>query len=394
MKKRKLTVCLLAGVLVLAVSAGAAYGSVNGYAAYKDGVKGLLLGCNNVSLAGYASICVDGKEVVKDGGEWTVNGNDSAQHSWSEDPGEPRYESHSVTLNGVNISYNSGMEPQTYRSREVPQADTNDLTDMVSINNDDELERRVTNFLELAADTVVGDLKNNFVSTGKEDGVSRYQVSISQNQVPALINAGLSLMAYSEARSTNDQVIYEDYHRSLAAFYESETGSAVSQELWNNYLDGYNGDWVEANQETVEAFDQVQQKYANARFDFLNGQGGILYVSKDNQQTRYDNKYDFYEAHPEEYADNWEAFIGEDLSLETVDCSFGVDDQGRLVENTIQVNFATVDVRGQSHTLGFTVHYTAKDYGNATMAPLDVTGWRDISQEEETMDPMAADTEA
>ena len=37
MKKRKLTVCLLAGVLVLAVSAGAAYGSVNGYAAYKDG---------------------------------------------------------------------------------------------------------------------------------------------------------------------------------------------------------------------------------------------------------------------------------------------------------------------------------------------------------------------
>ena len=43
MMKRKVTVCLVAGVLVLAVSAGAAFGSVNGYAAYKNGAKKLLL---------------------------------------------------------------------------------------------------------------------------------------------------------------------------------------------------------------------------------------------------------------------------------------------------------------------------------------------------------------
>lgn len=382
MRKRKVMVCLLAGVLVLAVSAGAAYGSVNGYAAYKAGVKGLLLECNNVSLAGSASISVDGKEVVKDGGEWTVSGSDSAQYSWGESPGEPRYESRSVTQNGVNISYNSNMEPKTYRSREVPQMDSTPAKDFININGDDELERRVTNFLELAADTVMGELKNNFVATGKEDGVSRYQVNISKNQVPALINAGLSLLAYSETGS-DSMVVYEDYNQSLAAYYENKTGNAVSQELWENYVDGYNSDWVDANREAAKAFDEIQEQYSDERVQSLNSQGGVIYVSKDNQETRYEDKYAFYEAHPEEYENNWEALIGEDLSLETVDCGFGVDSQGRLVENDIAVCFTTVDTRGQSHTLRFAFQFTAKDYGSAVVEPLDVSGWKNVSQTEE-----------
>ena len=44
MKKRnRITVCLVAGVLILAVSAGAAFGSVNGYSTYKEAVKALAL---------------------------------------------------------------------------------------------------------------------------------------------------------------------------------------------------------------------------------------------------------------------------------------------------------------------------------------------------------------
>lgn len=42
MKKRnRLTICLVAGVLILAVSATAAFGSVNGYSKYKEAVKAL-----------------------------------------------------------------------------------------------------------------------------------------------------------------------------------------------------------------------------------------------------------------------------------------------------------------------------------------------------------------
>ena len=38
--------------------------------------------------------------------------------------------------------------------------------------------------MEIAADTVVGELKNNFVQVGKENGVTQYQIEIAQNQVP------------------------------------------------------------------------------------------------------------------------------------------------------------------------------------------------------------------
>ena len=44
MKKRsRLMVCLVAGVLILAVSATAAFGSVNGYAKYKTALKALAM---------------------------------------------------------------------------------------------------------------------------------------------------------------------------------------------------------------------------------------------------------------------------------------------------------------------------------------------------------------
>ena len=55
--------------------------------------------------------------------------------------------------------------------------------------------------LIIAADTVVGELKNNFVQVGKENGVTQYQIEIAQNQVPSLVNAGLSLFAYSVGQS-------------------------------------------------------------------------------------------------------------------------------------------------------------------------------------------------
>ena len=66
MKKRnRVTTCLIAGVLVLAVSATAAFGSVNGYARYKEAVKALALETENFSAVGTARMTVDGQEVYE-----------------------------------------------------------------------------------------------------------------------------------------------------------------------------------------------------------------------------------------------------------------------------------------------------------------------------------------
>ena len=52
-----------------------------------------------------------------------------------------------------------------------------------------------------------------------------------------------------------------------------------------------------------------------------------------------DGSYDYYAdydafaaAHPEAVGDSLESYVGQDLNLEKVLCTFGVDDQGRLIE--------------------------------------------------------------
>ena len=66
MKKRsRLMVCLVAGVLILAVSATAAFGSVNGYAKYKTALKALAMEEDNFTAAGTLAVKMDGKEIMK-----------------------------------------------------------------------------------------------------------------------------------------------------------------------------------------------------------------------------------------------------------------------------------------------------------------------------------------
>lgn len=83
---------------------------------------------------------------------------------------------------------------------------------LLGVDQDDEMTRRMVNFMEIAADTVVGELKNNFVQVGKEDGSTLYQVEIAKNQVPPC-QRHLSLFAYSVGQSHDYDytVNYEDY---------------------------------------------------------------------------------------------------------------------------------------------------------------------------------------
>ncbi len=62
MKKRnRLTICLVAGVLILAVSATAAFKGVNGYSKYKEAVKALALETDNFTANGTLKMICDGK---------------------------------------------------------------------------------------------------------------------------------------------------------------------------------------------------------------------------------------------------------------------------------------------------------------------------------------------
>lgn len=329
MKKRnRLTICLVAGVLILAVSATAAFGSVNGYSKYKEAVKALALETDNFTANGTLKMICDGKEVVHVTEDYAMDGHNMSSHSISKDS-MGSHEQYETILNGVNTWFD--VNDRYYYQSEY-ETDSSSLGgNLLGVDQDDEMARRMVNFMEIAADTVVGELKNNFVQVGKENGATLYQVEIAKNQVPSLVNAGLSLFAYSVGQSHDYDytVNYEDYSATAIQNYEKVTGETLPETFKEGYINGGNEQWYEDNEELLQKVEEVN-------------------------------------------ADNLESYIGQDMTLEKVLCNFGVDDKGNLTSNQITVNFNTTDQDGEHHTLVITGDVTISNYGTTTVQPLDV----------------------
>ena len=238
------------------------------------------------------------------------------------------------------------------------------------------MARRMVNFMEIAADTVVGELKNNFVQVGKEDGATLYQVEIAKNQVPSLVNAGLSLFAYSVGQSHDYDytVNYEDYSATAIQNYEKVTGETLPETFKEGYINGGNEQWYEDNEELLQKVEEVNaENWEEKYYEVLEkNNGGIVYVKADGTYDYYADYDAFAAAKPELVADNLESYIGQDMTLEKVLCNFGVDDKGNLTSNQITVNFNTTDQDGEHHTLVITGDVTISNYGTTTVQPLDV----------------------
>lgn len=378
MMKRKVTVCLLAGVLVLAVSAGAAFDSINGYAALKEGVKKLALQTDNVTAEASYTVAVDGKELrgstmnyVLDGSDWLTREKSAI--------GKESNESWSFCYQGNFASASGRMlqnkEYNGWKSEGTPRQN------LMNVDTDEELAQRMITFAELAADTAMGDLKNTFVSLGKEDGVTRYQVDISASQVPALVNAGLSLAAYT---ATQDDYImagnveYEEIDASFCAYFTQETGYALTQEEYQRL---WYADSEPATQEEQDRLEQIGELYDRYYTENENTRkqkgGGVLVVHADNSQTYYENGQDYYAAVD---SDRLIRFVGPDAALEKVHCTFGVDGEGRLTELALSTTFSSKDLKGEAHSLEVTAGFTAGEYGTTAVQPLDLTGWTNVSE--------------
>lgn len=378
-KMNRIMICLVVGVLVLSVSAFAAFGSVGGYSQYKDAIKLLLLDTKNVSLDATATITLDGETF----GTYSVDGQYAgAQYRThtKESTGDKTSEYWSSDVDGKYVSFNSS-QPEYYHSwdssYDVNSVDQNFL----GFNADDEMGQRLVKFVELAADTVMGDLKNNFVQTGSEGGSKTYTVDISEKQVPALVNAGLSLMAGSMGYDNYDytRVEYEDYQKTMTDYYEQTTGGKLSPDLtvWlfggESEVDLSSGDWYDNNQAAIDKYyevsGQLDQKYW-AEAD--KHQGGVLYIHADGTTDYYTTYEAFYQANPIQLTDTDELdyLVGQDASLEHVTSTFTVDKDGRMTHNETTVTFTTTDAAGKDHELAISIQADLWDYDTTT-----VQGW-------------------
>lgn len=387
MKKRnRITVCLVAGVLILAVSAGAAFGSVNGYSTYKEAVKALALKTDNVTMQGSMKATLDGKEFVSMTGEMAIDGKNKSSHVISSEFGGQKNESYDTTIGNTDTWFNA--DSKYYREYTYDNDQTaEDRNNLLGVSADDEMSKRMVNFMEIAADTVMGDLKNNFVQLGKDGDKTQYQIEISKDQVPSLVNAGLSLFAYSVAADEGSDwgVYYEDYSASELNAYEKLSGNKLSEEFRNGYLQRddtadsatYNA-WYDKNEKQInEIADFLSEKdWKRQYYDQLeNKQGGIVFVKTDGTSVYYKDYKSYAKANPKMVEDELSSYTGQDMVLKTAQCKFGVDKNGNLTNNTLTATFTTTDQDGKNHELVVTADVTLSNYGTTTVQKLD-TGAR------------------
>jgi len=193
--KKRTAVCLIAGVALLAVSATAAFGSITGYSQYKDSVITLALEEENFSGLGHFSLTLDDQPQMDVAFTYHQDGPDRSSHFTGTEFGRP-VDTWDVMIDGVSTWFSLDSDYYYHQGETEDPPNT-----FLTIDTDDEYEARILNFLNVAADTVVGELKNNFVQIGTQDGVALYQVDISQEQIPTLVTAGLSLLAVSQGIS-------------------------------------------------------------------------------------------------------------------------------------------------------------------------------------------------
>ncbi|MDO5396955.1 MAG: hypothetical protein Q4G33_03415 [bacterium] len=193
-------VAAASGAVIFASAAIANYTTANGYEVVKDSLFGLF---------GTENYTYDFEMSMDEGEDYVLS---FGTHTEMDEPNKRCYmnDTNSTKLPGEDHSYqfkrwyNDNMtiyqhddgQPEGYTTEARDSSMTN-YTNMFSdeLFGDADTTAKVLHFMEVALDTAVGDLKNNFIYTGTEDGVKTYNLSLDAIQIPELLNAGLSAFA-------------------------------------------------------------------------------------------------------------------------------------------------------------------------------------------------------
>lgn len=219
MKKtdRKLTagIGLALGITIFAGAALANYNTANGYDTFKTAAKGLLSN-ENYTMNAKIGFSIDGEEIGKSeftelydrSGDVKLNAVETSNYIGEDGTRTvKRYAQDSDYIYSYDYSDNNSVHTSVYQNASEYMAN-GVLDPMSSVKNDDDKKtvNKIVHFAELAADTFVGDLKNNIVYVSGDDNSSTYEMNLEAVQIPELVNAGLSAMF----SSINSSTVYSD----------------------------------------------------------------------------------------------------------------------------------------------------------------------------------------
>ncbi len=213
------SICLFVGAALLGVAVFANYDNANGYKKYKDAIKKTLYETNFTAKIDITAK-LDNEELLGEelefmcdfGGEIPIY-TKSTERNWQDRGGETltneRYKTKGFEYNRISALRNgeSNENINIYNSYDDEPA-----ISWIGVEEDDKkIFDRVINFAELLADAFVGDIKNNFVLTESSDDSERYNLTLSEEQIPEIAKAGTSLMvSVLESSQEEDSENIED----------------------------------------------------------------------------------------------------------------------------------------------------------------------------------------
>ncbi|MBP3360899.1 MAG: hypothetical protein J6N52_08605 [Clostridia bacterium] len=201
-KRKNTFISLIIGSVIFISASVVGIASSNGYAVYKQSLKNLLT-ARNYTLELEAGLSFDGvtlddglsvTEKVNLDGDVKLNRTRIERNRvWKE------YYQDGKSIYGTPYNNNGDtIEGQTYYNVDDVYSDdypTTLMGDFVGTNNTSEKTAdKMIRFLEIASDLVVGDLKNNFIYNGSENGYHSYSISLDNFQIPEIISAGIDLI--------------------------------------------------------------------------------------------------------------------------------------------------------------------------------------------------------
>lgn len=212
--------CLAAGAVLLSGAVFANYENANGYTNYKNAVKGML-DQTNFSIDAEMRAEIDGEMLLSLDGTFKQSENGTSTFSTAQAIGEEANISKNTVQDGwgVSIGKYGNYTNWYFNKKDNPKGRFIDEEDRNVVD-------KVVNFAEILADTMVGDLKNNFVMVDSKDGNKSYQVSLAGSQVPELVRSGMSVLF---ATVKNER--YGNY-------YGDDEINSVDGLLWTKMLAG------------------------------------------------------------------------------------------------------------------------------------------------------------
>ena len=252
-KKNAAAICAAAGVCVLTSAAFASYQTANGYDSLKKSLIGAL-DYTNCTISSTMEMKFDDLSLVKATYDYEADLPNQMTHGRTESVSDVDGDIPYVSENYEDSNYyyynyydNNG-NPDGFTRHDYYRGEP--ATNLLGIGDEERgTFDKVVRFMELAADTVVGDLRNNFVCTEDTDDHTSYSITLDSVQIPELVNAGLSMVfSMSESGPTytsydeNGNEITTTYDESDAQYYINMMGSdPVIDSLTLNFNVGKDG---------------------------------------------------------------------------------------------------------------------------------------------------------